>query len=74
MVKQVVTIPNSYQGIVFDPSGQAFYVSSGMGDYPYAGSPYTAAHYNPSQAGLDNIHTFARATAEALGWSSPNSS
>ena len=58
-VKQIVTIPNSYHGIVFDPSGEAFYVSSGMGDYPYTGSPYTTAHYNPSLAGLDNIHTFA---------------
>jgi len=47
-VKQIVTIPNSYHGIVFDPSGEAFYVSSGMGDYPYTGSPYTTAHYNPS--------------------------
>ncbi|BDV42149.1 lipoprotein [Geotalea uraniireducens] len=30
--KQVVTIPNSYNGIVFDPSGKAFYVSGGVSD------------------------------------------
>jgi len=45
--KQIVTIPNSYSGIAFDPvqrvvAGAAplltrFYVSSGMGDYPYTG-------------------------------------
>ena len=35
--KQVVTIPNSYNGITFDPSGTAFYVSGGVGDYPFVG-------------------------------------
>ncbi|WP_198419377.1 beta-propeller fold lactonase family protein [Geomonas terrae] len=30
--KQVVQIPNSYNGIVFDPSGKAFYVSGGVSD------------------------------------------
>ena len=33
--KQVVQIPNTYNGIVFDPSGKAFYVSGGMGDFPF---------------------------------------
>jgi DNA-binding beta-propeller fold protein YncE len=45
--KQVVTVPNSYSGIAFDPTidnnpadanygrSTAFYVSSGSGDYPY---------------------------------------
>jgi hypothetical protein len=32
--KQTVSIPNAYHGIVWDPSGQAFYVSGGMGDAP----------------------------------------
>src|SRR5208283_3371851 len=63
VVKQIVTIPNAYHGIVFDPSGQAFYVSSGPGDYPYIGPPYIAANiaanYNPALAGFDNVHTFA---------------
>jgi DNA-binding beta-propeller fold protein YncE len=30
--KQVVRIPNSYNGIVFDPSGKAFYVAGGVSD------------------------------------------
>ncbi|MBU5635301.1 bifunctional YncE family protein/alkaline phosphatase family protein [Geomonas sp. Red69] len=30
--KQVVQVPNSYNGIVFDPSGKAFYVSGGVSD------------------------------------------
>ena len=67
VMKQVVTIPNSYSGIAFDPlervvAGQsrnnAFYVSSGIGDYPYGGSPYITANYSPTQPGLDNVHTF----------------
>ena len=33
--KQVVKVPNTYHGIVFDPSGTAFYVSNGMGDFPF---------------------------------------
>ncbi len=30
--KQVVQVPNSYNGIVFDPNGQAFYVAGGADD------------------------------------------
>ena len=30
--KQVVHIPNTYNGIVFDPSGKAFYVAGGSDD------------------------------------------
>ncbi|MGA3085457.1 MAG: beta-propeller fold lactonase family protein [Thermodesulfobacteriota bacterium] len=30
--KQVVKIPNTYHGIVFDPSGKAFYVAGGVND------------------------------------------
>ncbi len=73
VVQQVVTIPNSYSGIAFDPiqrmvNGQArynaFYVSSGMGDYPYSGSPYTTANYHlsnyvPGAPAHDNVHVFA---------------
>jgi DNA-binding beta-propeller fold protein YncE len=71
--KQIVTIPNSYSGIAFDPvqrvvNGQprynAFYVSSGMGDYPYTGSPYTSVNYHPGNyhsgtPAHDNVHVFA---------------
>ena len=67
VMKQVVTIPNSYSGIAFDPvqrvvAGQlrynAFYVASGMGDSPYSGFPYTSANYNPTHPGGDNVHVF----------------
>src|SRR5664280_499715 len=44
--KQVVQIPNTYSGIVFDPSGKAFYLSGGMGDFPF------------DKAG-DNVHIIA---------------
>src|ERR1035437_3067653 len=30
--KQVLTVPNTYNGIVFDPTGAAFYVSGGPSD------------------------------------------
>lgn len=30
--KQVVKVPNTYNGIVFDPSGKAFYVAGGVDD------------------------------------------
>ncbi len=44
--KQVVQVPNTYSGIVFDPSGKAFYVSGGMDDFPF------------DKAG-DNVHIIA---------------
>ncbi len=44
--KQVVTVPNTYNGIVFDPSGTAFYVSSGMGDFPFD----SAGNVNPAKS------------------------
>jgi DNA-binding beta-propeller fold protein YncE len=73
VMKQVVTIPNSYSGIAFDPlqrvvAGQprynAFYVSSGMGDYPYTRSPYTSVNDHPDDfvsgtPANDNVHVFA---------------
>ena len=52
--KQVVKVPNTYNGIVFDPSGTAFYVSSGMGDFPYT----STGTFNPAQSGGDNVHIF----------------
>jgi DNA-binding beta-propeller fold protein YncE len=55
--KQVLQIPNTYSGIVFDPSGDAFYVSGGVDDNVYgfslgengrwteqAGSPVNLGH------------------------------
>ncbi len=52
--KQVVKIPNSYNGIVFDPSGKAFYVSSGMGDFPFD----STGVMNPAKSAGDNVHIF----------------
>ena len=60
--KQTVTIPNSYNGIVFDPTidttstdtnfgrSTAFYVSSGSGDYPFEN---LAGGSNPPQTATD---------------------
>ncbi len=63
--KQVVTIPNSYFGIVFDPTGTAFYVSSGMGDSPFDSkgnfpSNATGNTYNPQTITGDNVHIFTQ--------------
>jgi hypothetical protein len=58
--KQVVTIPNSYNGLVFDPSGKAFYVSGGMGDYPFVnGSPAPVKSGAVFTGPGDNVHVFA---------------
>jgi DNA-binding beta-propeller fold protein YncE len=75
--KQVVTIPNSYHGIAFDPSGKAFYVSSGLGDMPFD----TTGQFNPLKSGGDNVHVFtldentgkwAQQTELALGHTAGN--
>jgi DNA-binding beta-propeller fold protein YncE len=34
--KQVIQVPNTYSGIVFDPAGRAFYVSGGVDDDVHA--------------------------------------
>ena len=57
---QVVTIPNSYSGLAFDPSGKAFYVSGGMGDYPFInGSPAPVRSGTVFSGPGDNVHMFA---------------
>lgn len=58
--KQVLQIPNAYHGIVFDPTGRAFYVAGGGDDNLHlfsvnaagtwaeaAGSPIALNHVNP---------------------------
>jgi DNA-binding beta-propeller fold protein YncE len=50
--KQAVPIPNAYHGIVWDPSGQAFYVSGGMGDAPFGTDPVPY----PLPNNGDNVH------------------
>jgi DNA-binding beta-propeller fold protein YncE len=52
--KQVLSIPNTYNGIAFDPSGTGFYVSSGMGDSPFDDT----GTYNPRSSAGDNVHVF----------------
>jgi DNA-binding beta-propeller fold protein YncE len=70
--KQVVMVPNTYNGIAFDPSGTAFYVSSGMGDFPFD----STGTFNPAKPAGDNVHiytldastgTWQRNTELALG-------
>jgi DNA-binding beta-propeller fold protein YncE len=56
--KQAVMIPNSYNGIALDPSQNAFYVSSGMGDFPFGSNGYP----DPSQPQYDNVHVFTLAS------------
>jgi DNA-binding beta-propeller fold protein YncE len=57
--KQSIPVPNTYHGIVWDPSGQAFYVSGGMGDAPFGTDPIpnsknTFGYYVVPNG--DNIH------------------
>jgi len=82
--KQVVTIPNSYNGIVFDPTidttptdtnfgkSTAFYVSSGSGDYPFenlsGGSNPPQSATNISYSGKDNVHVFTL-SSDGTTWS-----
>lgn len=53
--KQTVSIPNAYHGLVWDPSGQAFYVSGGMGDAPFGTDPIPY----PLPYNGDNVHIIA---------------
>jgi DNA-binding beta-propeller fold protein YncE len=57
--KQAVPIPNAYHGIVWDPSGTAFYVSGGMGDAPFGTDPipyYSPSTRAPANNNGDNVH------------------
>ena len=56
--KQAVMIPNSYYGITFDPTQSAFYVSSGMGDFPFGSNGLP----NPVNPQHDNVHVFTLAS------------
>jgi DNA-binding beta-propeller fold protein YncE len=69
--KQAIPIPNAYHGIAWDPSGQAFYVSGGMGDAPFGTDPIPYTLPNNG----DNVHiltqkadgTWAKAAELDLG-------
>jgi YVTN family beta-propeller protein len=62
--KQVIQVPNTYNGIVFDPSGTAFYVTGGVDDNVHtytllggiwsedAGSPIALGHSKGVGAGV----------------------
>ena len=50
--KQAIPVPNAYHGIAWDPSGQAFYVSGGMGDAPFGTDPIPYSLPNNG----DNVH------------------
>jgi YVTN family beta-propeller protein len=54
--QQAVPIPNTYHGIVWDPSSTAFYVSGGMGDAPYGTDPVPY----PLPNNGDNVHIVTR--------------
>ncbi|MFN8620931.1 MAG: YncE family protein [Chloroflexota bacterium] len=54
--QQVVTIPNTYHGLAWDPSGAAFYVSGGRGDAPFDAS----GAFDPTASPGDDIHVVTR--------------
>ena len=54
VVKQSLMIPNSFHGIAFDPSQNAFYVSSGLGDFPFGSDGLP----DPISPQYDNVHVF----------------
>ena len=70
---QVVKVPNTYHGIVFDPSGMAFYVSNGMGDFPFDNNGNIIT--NPADIGTvpgDDVPYRLRSTLLPVnGWISP---
>jgi DNA-binding beta-propeller fold protein YncE len=77
--KQVLQIPNTYQGIVFDPSGTTFYVSGGVDDNVHIydlggavwaernGSPISLGHNNPACAALIGCGNGLAVQPEAAG-------
>jgi YVTN family beta-propeller protein len=76
---QVIKVPNTYQGIVFDPNGKTFYVSGGVDDnvhvYDFggsgwterAGSPISLGHNNPACAALLGCGNGLATQPEAAG-------
>ncbi|MBV9406553.1 MAG: hypothetical protein JO211_14510, partial [Acidobacteriaceae bacterium] len=65
--KQVVQVPNTYNGIVFDPSGTTFYVAGGVDDnvhiYDLSGSGWAERGGSPvalgHSAGVDDCDRVA---------------
>jgi YVTN family beta-propeller protein len=77
--KQVIQVPNTYQGIAFDPSGKTFYVSGGVDDNVHiydlgtsgwaerATSPISLGHYNSTCTALLGCGTGLSVSPEAAG-------
>jgi DNA-binding beta-propeller fold protein YncE len=65
--QQNVMIPNAYNGIAVDPSGAAFYVSSGLGDFPWdsRGLPFSPPGDPPQ---YDNVHVFTLGGTGGTTW------
>ena len=85
--KQVIQVPNTYQGIVFDFTGKTFYVSGGVDDNVHiydlgiagwaerTGSPITLGHNNEACAALLGCGNGLAVAPEAAGIAiSPDSS
>jgi DNA-binding beta-propeller fold protein YncE len=76
---QVIRVPNTYQGIVFDPSGKTFYVSGGVDDNVHIydlgsagwaerkGSPIALGHQVAACAGLLGCGNGLAVSPEAAG-------
>jgi DNA-binding beta-propeller fold protein YncE len=76
---QVIQVPNTYQGIVFDPSGTTFYVSGGVDDNVHVydlgvgswaerkGSPVALGHQLAACAGLLGCGNGLAVSPEAAG-------
>ncbi|MEI9971209.1 MAG: beta-propeller fold lactonase family protein [Ignavibacteriota bacterium] len=76
---QVIQVPNTYQGMVFDPSGKTFYVSGGVDDNVHiydlgnsgwaerSGSPISLGHYNAACAPLFGCGVGLSVSPEAAG-------
>ncbi|MGA2589558.1 MAG: hypothetical protein ABSH32_06565 [Bryobacteraceae bacterium] len=72
--KQVVPIPNTYNGIVFDPSGTHFYVAGGADDDIHTitlGSNGTWAEEQPASPALTMGHTAGNGLAVVQGSTGP---
>ena len=52
--KQSMMIPNAYHGMAYDPTQDALYVSSGVGDFPFD----SAGSFNLENFQPDNVHIF----------------
>lgn len=52
--KQSVMMPNAYHGIAYDPTHAAFYVSSGVGDFPFD----SAGNLDPANFQSDSVRVF----------------